>query len=105
MLEDKFYPDNLDYCVFVDKSTLRGGLLELSLDILGGVQLPLNRKIVSDLENFIYYIEPGMLLITLEERLQYNKGNLSSTEIAKITDFMHTISEDDNNYLLIGKWK
>ncbi len=104
LLEDKFYPDNLDYCVFVDKSTLRGGLLELSLDMLGGVQLPLNYKIVSDFENFIYYIEPGMLLSSLEEMLQY-KRNLSQKEIDEITDFMHSISEDDNNYLLLGKWK
>ena len=94
----------MDYCVFVNKSTLRGGLLELSLDMLGGVQLPLNYKIVSDFENFIYYIEPGMLLSSLEEMLQY-KRNLSQKEIDEITDFMHSISEDDNNYLLLGKWK
>lgn len=45
-----------------------------------------------------------LLQMLLEERLK-EKGKMSKKDLAKVTELMESISDDDNNYLLLGRWK
>ncbi len=100
----KFYPNNFTGILLVDKSTLKGAQIEIRADELGGIILPLKQRLQMDYRYFIVYVEPDQLLMLLEERLK-EKDKMSKEDLAKITELMNTISDDDNNYLLIGKWK
>ena len=103
ILTDEFYPDNLDYCLWIDKSTLKGGRCELSAEIWGGILLPMNYAELSTYDYFVYCMEPGLLWSLLEEKLK--RSNASKEEAAKIKQLLESISENDNNYLLLGRWK
>lgn len=103
MLNGEMYPDNLDYCLWVDKSTLKGGRCKLSAGVWGGILLPMNYAELSTYSHFIYCIEPGLLWSLLEEKLK--RSNTSKEDATKIDQLLASISENDNNYLLLGRWK
>ena len=98
------YPDNFAGCLLVDKSTLKGAQIEIMADELGGITLPLKQRLQIDYRYFAFCLEPGILLMLLEERLK-EKDKMSKGDLAKITELLNSISEDDNNYLLFGEWK
>ena len=103
LTDDAMYPDNLDYCLWIDKSTLKGARYEVSAEVWGGVLLPMNYTELSTYHHFIYCMEPGLLWSLLEDKLK--QGNAPKEEAAEIRRLLESISENDNNYLLLGRWK
>ena len=75
----------------------------IAADIWGKVLLPMNYRELSTYSHFVYCMEPGLLWSLLEEKLK--RSNTSKEEAAKIEQLLASISENDNNYLLLGKWK
>ena len=99
-------PNNYLRCLLIDKSTLKGAEVELVADELGGISVPLkyNGLYYSSYYDFVMCIDPYRLMMLLEERLK-EKDKMSKKDLAKITELLKSISDDDNNYLLLGKWK
>lgn len=56
---------------------------------------------LSTYNHFIYCMEPGLLWSLLEDKLK--RGNVSKEEAAEIRRLLESISENDNNYLLLGR--
>ena len=100
----KVYPENYARSLLVDKRTLKGAQVELVMDELGGISVPLKYCLPSDYHYFAICVDPYRMMVLLEERLK-EKDKMSKKDLAKVTELMNTISDDDNNYLLLGKWK
>lgn len=94
----------VDSRIIVDKATLKGGQFKIVIDELGGIPIELHTPTYSNFDYLAYSVEPGKLQIMIEEQLSH-KERMSSEEVSKLVDFNNTISEDDNSYILLGKWK
>lgn len=104
IIHDSPYVWVVDECVLVDKSTLKGGKSKIIIDQLGGIPWEKQYIDYSHFDYFVYCIEPGKLQMMIEEQLTH-KESIASEVVSKLEDFNNTISEDDNNYILLGKWK
>ena len=98
------YPNNFAGYLLIDKSTLKGAQVEFVADNLGGFSIPLKYKVIGNYHYFVFCLEPGLLQMLLEERLQH-KNTLQKKNLKEIVKLVNSISENDNNYLLLGKWK
>lgn len=90
--------------VFINKSTLRGGQFKIVMDELGGIPLEGSLPERSRFDYFVYCIEPGKLQVMIEERLSH-KELMASEDVLKLEKLNNSISENENNYILLGKWK
>lgn len=90
--------------VLIDKKTLRGGPVELVLDFIGPVKVERGWIFAKDTDYFGINIDPGDLEETLRKTLEEQSG-ISESDRARITELIESISPDDNNYLIVGKWK
>lgn len=94
--------------ILIDKSTLKGGKFKVVIDQLGGI--PWSEHSIekgidwSRYNYFVYCIEPGKLQMMIEEQLAH-KERIAPEELPKLIEFNNSISEDDNTYILLGKWK
>ncbi len=87
--------------IIIDKQTLRGGYYQLVADQLGGISFD---KSYYNEYGCILNIDPGILLERIGKRLS-TPENLSSNDKALLMNLKKTISEDDNNYIIMAKWK
>lgn len=108
VIHDDPYVWIVDDRILIDKSTLKGGKFKIVIDQLGGI--PWNEQSLgngidwSRFDYFIYCIEPGKLQGLIEEQLAHRERILPAI-VSKLIDFNNSISEDDNNYILLGRWK
>lgn len=108
VLDDNSYAWVINKRIIIDKATLQGGKFKIVIDQLGGIpwEEQSEQKGIdwSRFDYFVYCIEPGKLQTMIEERLAH-KERMNSETISKLTDFCNSISEDNNHYVMIGKWK
>lgn len=90
--------------VLIDKKTLRGGPVELVLDFIGPVKADRSWIFAKDTDYFSINIDPGDLEETLRKTLE-EQSDISESDRARISELVESISPDDNNYLIVGKWK
>lgn len=104
ILNRNLFVKDVNKRLFIDKSTLKGGQLKIVIDELGGI--PLNQNTLENcrFDYFMYCVEPGKLQTMIEERLSH-KELMTPEEVSKLVKLNNSISEDDNNYILLGKWK
>lgn len=90
--------------VIIDKKTLKGGNFDLILDPLGGL---LHKGYIAESRDghFILNIDPGDLKNLIDESTHLLRDYLSSGDIQKLKNLNSSISADENNYLILGKWK
>lgn len=87
--------------IIIDKQTLRGGYYQLVADQLGGISFD---KSIYNEYGCILNIDPGILLERIEKRLSTSQ-KLSVNDKNLLMKLKKTILEDDNNYIILGKWK
>ena len=85
--------------IIIQKETLRGAYYELQNDLLGGIELNGSLSETGYRAN----MEPGLLLEAIEKRLQ--EGDLSARDREFLAKWRDGISEEDNNYIIYGKYK
>lgn len=87
--------------ILIDKKTLKGAYIRYQLDLLGNM----------DSDYFVWFdqgygianIHPSDFKEKLESALE--KKNLSDEMRKKLTDLNNSITDDDNNIILVGKLK
>jgi hypothetical protein len=87
----------------VNRKTLRGSYFKLVNDFFGGTEIQYPSFCFTD-GYYVRNVEPAILLAELEEVLEKNK-DLPVSKINDLTDFKNSITENDNNYILLGKLK
>lgn len=108
VIHDNPYAWDIDSRILIDKSTFKGGKFKIIIDQLGGI--PWEEQTAekgidwSRFDYFVYCIEPGKLQLMIEEQLSH-KERISPEVTSTLMDFSNSISEDDNHYVLLGKWK
>ena len=85
--------------IIIQKETLRGAGYELWNDLLGGIEL--NGHLSET--GYVANMEPGLLLEAIEKRLQ--EGDLSARDREFLAKWRDGISEEDNNYIIYGRYK
>ena len=90
--------------VLIDRATLRGGRVALVLDVLGPIIADDEWIFGKNPEYFTLNLDPGDLEESLRKALTENT-DLTDSDRERINGLLDTISPDDNNYLIIGKWK
>lgn len=98
------YLCKVDYGIIIDKHSLRGGVFKVVIDQLGGIPYTGNIENCSTGDYFVYCMEPGKLRTLIETELSL-KEKFTREERARLVAFSQSMSEDDNNYVLLGKWK
>lgn len=88
----------------VDRKSLRGGFANLMLDNIGSVEINGNWLQESTPEYFVMTFDPGVLADKIEAASQEHE-DLDASVIESMNKFKTTIDPDDNNYIVIGKWK
>lgn len=98
------YTTSTNSRIIIDKKTLRGGYFDLILDPLGGI---LYNGYISEAKNgyFVLNIDPGDLKDIINDSKSMLKKYLNERDIQKLQEVDASISYDDNNYIIIGKWK
>lgn len=94
------YTKKVNYWVMVDKQSLKGGKFRMVIDQLGGIPYTGDIATCGSGEYFVYCVEPGRLQTLFEE-----EQKARPEQKTEVLDFYKGISEDDNNYVFIGKWK
>ena len=90
----------VDKRFIVDKKTLKGAYYKIYNDFLGDMSW------YSSFSNGynVWNVEPKLLLDRLTKQLEENK-DMSEKERKKLTELLHSIDENDNNYVLYAKLK
>ena len=98
------YTTSTNSRIIIDKKTLRGGYFDLILDPLGGI---LYNGYIAEAKNgyFVLNIDPGDLKDIINDSKSMLKKYLNEKDIQKLQEVDASISYDDNNYIIIGKWK
>lgn len=86
----------------IDPATLTGGYAHLMLDQIGPVVL--ESWVGHSADKFVRMYDPGQL-IKLLEKAEERKDLVSEDRMAEMRRFRESISEEDNNYVIYGKWK
>ena len=90
--------------IIIERNSLRGGRVELVLDILGPIIADHEWIFGKNPEYFTLNLDPGDLEESLRKVLA-EQPDLSDSDRERINGLLETISPDDNNYLIVGKWK
>ncbi len=90
--------------VLIDRQTLRGGRVEIVLDLLGPIFADHDWVYGKTPGYFTLNLDPGDLEESLRKALA-EQTDLSDSDRERINGLLETISPDDNNYLIVGKWK
>ena len=85
--------------IIIQKETLRGAYYELQNDLLGGIELNGSLSETGYRAN----MEPGLLLEAIEKRLQ--EVDLPERDREFLEKWRDGISEEDNNYVIYGRYK
>ena len=85
--------------IIIQKETLRGAYYELQNDLLGGIELNGSLSETGYRAN----MEPGLLLEAIEKRLQ--EVDLPERDREFLAKWRDGISEEDNNYVIYGRYK
>lgn len=85
--------------IIIQKETLRGAYYELQNDLLGGIEL--NGELSES--GYVANMEPGLLLESIEKRLQGE--DLPARDRKFLEKWRDSISEEDNNYIIYGRYK
>lgn len=89
-------------CVMVDKKTLKGAYVRIINDYTGNVA----ESAIFFFRNgyFAYTIDPGNLMDQIEAALSH-PDRFDEKRLANLKRLQESVSENDNNYLFIGKIK
>ncbi|MDE6368040.1 MAG: hypothetical protein K2K94_02245 [Muribaculaceae bacterium] len=90
--------------VIVDKKTGKGGAVELVLDFIGPIKAGKSWIFAKNPNYFMLNLDPGDFAETLEKTIN-EEHNMAESDLASMKELLDGISPDDNNYLIIGKWK
>ena len=85
--------------IIIQKETLQGASYELWNDLLGGIEL--NGHLSET--GYVANMEPGVLLEAIEKRLQ--EADLPARDRGFLEKWRDGISEEDNNYIIYGRYK
>lgn len=88
----------------VDKETLRGAPAQLMLDNIGPVILDNDWQWQTSADYFLMNINPASLLSMIENAPEEHPL-VTEKDIKRMEELRKTIDEEDNNYIVIGKWK
>ena len=86
----------------IDKESLKGSLYTLYNDFLGN--MPMLKHISFFNGYYLWNVEPGELIETLETHLEEGE-DISNKDRTKLTKWLNSIDENDNNYLFYAKLK
>ena len=89
--------------VLIDKHSLKGTYCTLVIDELGGIPVEYPYDCFQD-GRFLMNLDPGDLIDELEKVLA-RPERFSKEESDRLTKLKNSISVDDNNYILVGKFK
>lgn len=84
----------------VDKKTLKGGFYKLYNDFLG--DMPMEEFPSFNNGYYVWNIEPGELTESITNHLD-KSSTLTQSDRKKLIELLHSIDENDNNYLFYGK--
>lgn len=90
--------------VLIDKKTGKGGAVELVLDFIGPVKANKEWIFAKNPDYFMLNVDPGDFAELLEKMIKENH-NMDESELTSMKELLDGISPDDNNYLIVGKWK
>lgn len=88
----------------VDRKSLRGNFAHLMLDKFGPIIIEDNWLQQSSAEFFSMTIDPGVLLDMIDQASQEHEA-VDKPAMELMNTLKESISPDDNNYVIIGKWK
>lgn len=89
--------------ILVDKQTLKGCYFNIVNDFLGNMLITMPMYYFAN-GRFLQNIDPGDLQEALEAILSQPE-NISASEVEKLTELHHSMSVNDNNYILTGTLK
>lgn len=90
--------------VLIDKKTGKGGAVELVLDFIGPIKANKEWIFAKNSDYFMMNVDPGDFADTLEKMIK-EEHSLNESDLASMKELLDGISPDDNNYLIVGKWK
>ena len=90
--------------IIIDKKTGKGGAAELILDFIGPVKTSPDWLFGKNRDYFALNFDPGDLTETLEKAIA-EAGDADKESVDNMKKLLESISPDDNNYLIVGKWK
>lgn len=90
--------------VLIDKRTHKGGAVELVLDFIGPIKTSKSWIFVKNPNYFMLNLDPGDLADALQKTINEESG-IDETYLTSMKELLDNISPDDNNYLIVGKWK
>ncbi len=90
--------------VVIDKKTGKGGAVELVLDFIGPIKAGKDWIFAKNPDYFTLNMDPGDLADALEKIISRNSG-IGESDLRQMKELLDGISPDDNNYLIVGKWK
>lgn len=96
-----YFPDSTPF--IVDKATLKGSFAQLLLDPLGSMTVNdwlLNRST----DYFLLNLDPGTLSELIEKAPQEHEL-VGKDAIERMNALKASIDDEDNNYIIIGRWK
>ena len=96
------FSDRITKRVMVDKQTLKGSAIHLCLDKYGMIDITAEYDQTFS-GDFALNLSPDRLLQLIEERL--DKGDLDNDVWLQLRTLYDSIDDDDNNYVIVGKWK
>ena len=89
-------------CVLVDKKTRKGSFVRFYNDLVGNIAIE-DAIYYFKKGHFAYAIDPGDLLVQVEELLSSSKTDNKTR--SRLEELKSTIDPDDNTYLFVGKIK
>ena len=90
--------------VLIDKKSGRGGAADLVLDFIGPIKANKDWIFVKNPNYFMLNVDPGDLAEMLDKAIKEER-NIDESCLAGMKELLDGISPDDNNYLIVGKWK
>lgn len=90
--------------IVIDKKTLRGGRTQLMLDIVGPVTAPNSWFFSKSPGYFAKCVDPGDLADMIDGA-DTDADMVTAEDIRRMEEFKASIGQDDNSYVIIGRWK
>lgn len=87
--------------MIVDRKSLHGAFANLMLDNIGPIVLKTNWLQYSTPSHFVMQFDPGTLADMIDEAADADNTDMSK----RMIEFKESIDPDDNNYVIIGRWK
>lgn len=102
-VEENSYVVPANTPMLVDPATLRGGYCNLMIDCIGELRWDSGWIYTKSPDYFIMNTSPGAISSWIDKSVE--KYGIEGDALTKLRDFQSTLSEDDNNIVVFGRWK